>query len=73
MKYCFEHKQEVRKGKRACEYRLIWERDVAGLSECDMADAVIVRADEWTTSDTIAGLSVFGFAALVWAKKWGER
>ena len=46
MKYCFEHKHEVRKGKRACEYRLIWERDVTGLSKCDMADAVIVRADE---------------------------
>ena len=45
MKYCFEHKHEVKKGKRACEYRLIWERDVTGLAECDMAEAVIVRSD----------------------------
>ena len=42
--WCFRHKQEVRKGKRACEYRLIWNLDVKSevIGECDMRDAVVV-------------------------------
>ncbi len=48
IKWCFTHNQEVKKGKRACEYRLIWERDIPSsqIGECDMADALIVRMGE---------------------------
>lgn len=47
-RYCFSHGEEVKRGKRACEYRLIWEREVlsAQIGECDMHDALVIRADQ---------------------------
>jgi len=46
IRWCFQHGCEVKQGKRACEYRLIWEREVLSsqIGVCDMADALVIRA-----------------------------